>query len=613
MPGSSAASLALAARLRALDDDALGRLIRERGLTPASLRDVFDVAEALLDPAAIDRALARLPRTTLAAIATVDGSSAEALRPALDALLADLDGDELLVPPAVTQVLAAWPARGLPDAAALTAAAPPPALALVDDAEQRLLDRAAAERAFGTATAAGELLRVLAAEPARLLSRGGVGLPETKRLAAAVGCALDDVPALMALAVAAGLAGAEGGAVRVTRPGRGAVELGPAERWEALARGWRASLPSPLTALLAERVAGGGPLGTAALLDWLYPAADDALREQLRQHGAQAERLGLLIDDRPSVLGRTLLGTGPDDARAALEPLLPPEVDRVYLQHDLTVVSPGPLAATVDVRLRRLAEVESTGLAARYRITAESVARAIAGGETAESLLAFLAGCSLTGVPQPLAYLIEQTARRHGAVRVEGLDDSTALALGVRTRVRSDDPVLLEAITVDRATAPLGLRRLDDGTLGSRLAPEVVLANLVDARYPAAAAGSVEGTPTALTGADAATEEAAGREAGADAAPAPAPSDSALAAAVARIRASMLADGDDAGVARQWQLALRGKVLLRATVRLPDGSERVFELEPTGVGAGRVRGRDRVADVERTLPVSSITAVEPIA
>jgi hypothetical protein len=97
-----------------------------------------------------------------------------------------------------------------------------------------------------------------------------------------------------------------------------------------------------------------------------------------------------------------------------------------------------------------------------------------------------------------------------------------------------------------------------------------------------------------------------------DAAPQPAPGDSALAAAVARIRASMLADGDDAGVLRQWQLALRGKVMLRATVRLPDGAERVFELEPTGVGAGRVRGRDRVADVERTLPVASITAVEPI-
>ena len=39
-------------------------------------------------------------------------------------------------------------------------------------------------------------------------------------------------------------------------------------------------------------------------------------------------------------------------------------------------------------------------------------------------------------------------------------------------------------------------------------------------------------------------------------------------------------------------------------VRLPDGSERSFDLEPTGIAAGRVRGRDKAADIERTLPVS---------
>jgi hypothetical protein len=32
-------------------------------------------------------------------------------------------------------------------------------------------------------------------------------------------------------------------------------------------------------------------------------------------------------------------------------------------------------------------------------------------------------------------------------------------------------------------------------------------------------------------------------------------------------------------------------------------------LEPTGVGGGRVRGRDRDADIERTLPLSSIRGI----
>jgi len=44
------------------------------------------------------------------------------------------------------------------------------------------------------------------------------------------------------------------------------------------------------------------------------------------------------------------------------------------------------------------------------------------------------------------------------------------------------------------------------------------------------------------------------------------------------------------------------------TVGMPDGSTRDLLLEATGIGGGRLRGRDRAADVERTLPVSSIRA-----
>ena len=172
MPATSAASLALAARLRELDDAALARVIRERGIAPSGLRDIFDLAEALLDAAVIDRTLAGLSRPTLAALATaaerdaplnvpelaalVDRAPDEvrtALLPALDALLADLVDDTVTVWPAVAEVLADWPARDLPDAAALRLAPPPPVLAPVDDVDRHALDRAAADQAFGIATA----------------------------------------------------------------------------------------------------------------------------------------------------------------------------------------------------------------------------------------------------------------------------------------------------------------------------------------------------------------------------------------------------------------------------------------------------------------------------
>ena len=51
------------------------------------------------------------------------------------------------------------------------------------------------------------------------------------------------------------------------------------------------------------------------------------------------------------------------------------------------------------------------------------------------------------------------------------------------------------------------------------------------------------------------------------------------------------------------------RAVIEVTVHLPDDSTRTFVLEATGLGGGRLRGRDRQADVERTLPVASIVSV----
>jgi hypothetical protein len=618
MPATSAASLALAARLRDLDDAIVARVIRERAISPSSLRDVFDLAEALLDPTALALALSGLTRRALAALATaaeydegatpaelaarLDRSADEVLYDldaAMDALLCDRTPTHVVVWPAVAAELAAWPARGLPSADALRSEAAPPALAVVDDADRRFLDRGAAERAFTTTTAVTEVVLALADSPGRLLARGGLSLPDAKRLAAAAGCALDEVPMLTDLAALAGLVDDDAGTSRSTEAGDAWRRTALAERWSVLATAWRAALPLELVALLAERAESRWGSGLADFVDWLYPAGGELWLGHLHRRGLQADRLGIAVDGRPSSFGRALVVSDASVAAGVLAPLVPAEVSQVYLQHDLTIVSPGPLAGAIDERLRRVAEVESSGLAGRYRITAESVTRAVAMGETAASLTEFLAGISLTGVPQPLAYLIDETARRYGAVRVGALEHAESAEWSARTSVRSDDPLLLEAILVDAAAAPLALRRVSPNRAVSRFEPAVVLWTLIDARYPAAAD---EGTIT---------PERPGRT---RSRPAPVVVDDSVAAAVARIRSGSTVgiDGDSAWVARQWELALRGKLSLRATVQLPDGSERSFDLEPTGIAAGRVRGRDKTADIERTLPVSSITALEPL-
>ena len=296
----------------------------------------------------------------------------------------------------------------------------------------------------------------------------------------------------------------------------------------------------------------------------------------------------------PSTSGALLLTAGPEAAGAAIGALFPGEVDKVYLQHDLSIVSPGPLAPQLDARLRGIAESEGGVLAPTYRITTSSLNRAMAAGETAESIRQFLGGISLSGIPQPLEYLIAEAATRYGLVRVAPTPEGGST-------VRSTDAALLRSIAVDASLTPLGLSR-SSTELVTRFEPDVVFWSLAEARYPVAA------------------EDAAGRivtperprRSGAVAATRADP----IAALIERLRAGSPTDAaaaDRAWLTRQLDVAIRGKLGLTVTVTLQDGSSVDYQLEPASVAGGRLRARDRRTDLERTLPLSSITAVAPAA
>jgi hypothetical protein len=81
---------------------------------------------------------------------------------------------------------------------------------------------------------------------------------------------------------------------------------------------------------------------------------------------------------------------------------------------------------------------------------------------------------------------------------------------------------------------------------------------------------------------------------------------------VQRVRAGSVGEPEETGqawMARQLELAIRNKLTVTVAVRLPDGTETDYLLEPAALAGGRLRARDRRADIERTLPLSSITAV----
>ena len=314
----------------------------------------------------------------------------------------------------------------------------------------------------------------------------------------------------------------------------------------------------------------------------------------MQEHTGAAELLGITARATPSSPGALLLDGGVDAATSAMAKLLPREVHQVYLQHDLTIVSPGPLAPRLDARLRTMASVESHGLASSYRISLASVNRALTLGETAESINRFLSDLSLTGIPQPLAYLISEASARYGLVRVGATPENDS---GVKSYVRSNDGNLLGTILVDQSLSALALTR-QGNRLVSRFDKDTVFWSINEARYPVAAENA-KGEIIALR-----------RRHGA--APVAAATVDPVAAIIERLRSSSTEASDDndrAWLERQLDAAVKARLTITVSVTVQDGSSVNYVLEPTGLGGGRLRGRDRKADIERTLPLSRITSV----
>lgn len=225
-----------------------------------------------------------------------------------------------------------------------------------------------------------------------------------------------------------------------------------------------------------------------AVLDDRQPRrAGDLRRLTVAATIREGTDLGVLGAGALSTAARLLIAphTGtPAERRAhanrvaeALAVALPVDVDHVLIQADLTIVAPGPLVASVARSLRLLADVESRGHATVYRISESTIRRALDAGWDADAIHELLTRISRTPVPQPLTYLIDDVARRHGAVRV-----GSALAY-----VRSDNHEALSEIVADRRLRPLGLHRLAESVVVSQAPTSELITALRSAGYAPAA------------------------------------------------------------------------------------------------------------------------------
>ncbi|MFC9118379.1 helicase-associated domain-containing protein [Streptomyces sp. NPDC057067] len=545
----------------------------------------------------------------------------------------------------------------------------PPELVAAAERDPQAVDRAAAGQGFMALSTVEELLKLWNDGGPAILRAGGLSVRELKRAAAALDVTEPVAAFWIELAYAAGLLASDGETDERYAPTPASdewLDLPAQDRWAHLATAWLAATRTPgliggqdakgralstlgpdldrsaapevrrrVLALFASLPPGTAPDPQTLLarLRWERPLRASATggptppgdASDLRSRIAlwtvnDAELLGITGRGALSSQARALLDEGPEAAAAVLAPLIPEPLDHVLLQADLTAVAPGPLERPLADMLSVLADVESKGGATVYRFTPGSVRRALDAGRAATDLHAFLATHSRTPVPQPLSYLIDDVARRHGHLRIGAAS----------AYVRCDDEAVLNEILADKRSATLRLRRLAPTVLAAQADPGSLLEGLREMGY-APAAESAEG--------DVLITRAGARRTPPRTPPTPVPEGppvpdaTLLTAAVRAIRAGDTAaravhrESADTGSATAGSLPRTTAAETLATVQAAamtgsavwigyvnaDGAASQRVIAPVKVEGGFVTAYDHTADEVRTYPLHRITGVAELA
>ncbi|GAB3546864.1 helicase-associated domain-containing protein [Arthrobacter tumbae] len=625
-------------------------LLRVAGLPNASLPSGSDPATALAEvleeswdavlesaPGKTDDMLQKLAASPVGSAKTAVSGAATPLEWLLErGLLIRLDANHVELPREVGIAT-----RGGMVIPSLPVSPPVPHLASV---RAGLRDNAAFGAIAETLRLVTELLTSVQTDPIATLRTGGVGIREIRRLADALRIDREQVAWLLELAALGRLVVLDPDSSRWIPAAGGSWHLAERhEQWIRLVRAWldaeRApslvggQLPSGSTvnvlsseatrtdapAVRRRMLSAAEALSTEAEHDDGRACVLDApsLIERLTWHQPRLRRrfsrlvpgmveelghLGLLGSGALTGLGAAIAQDRFDDAAAALRNALPEPLTHFMLQADLTAVAPGYLEPGVARELALLASAEGQGPATVYRFSAQSVRRALDDGQDATAILTFLEKHSATNVPQPLRYLVEDTASRYGSLRV-----GPAFSY-----VRSDDDAALTALLSDPAAAALGLVRLAPTVVTAQATPAELSAALRDLGYSPALEGGA--TPRSVPRA------AAGS----------APSSSAVRTnpwvlAEADLEAQMKVlrgsgrPGTGTGAESEAMIGLetlRTAIRTKREVRMGfadsagNSTRQVFV--PLSVHAGRVRVFDPEKETERVISVHRIMDVETV-
>ena len=510
-----------------------------------------------------------------------------------------------------------------------------------------MVDRVAAGAAFELVRRVELLLDHWGAHPPGVLRSGGLAVRDLKVVTGLLAVDAATAALVVETCSVAGLLGAradaDGDPVWVPTDAFDTwVDQTPAARWAVLARAWLTSsrLPglvgtrdeagktwnalAPELSSYAMAEARAGTLAALATLApgtvlaattglpslveqvaWHRPRRPRSRTQQVAWTTVEAAAIGVTgLDGLASYARDLVAGRDPEPGLTAL---LPEPVDHVLLQADLTAVAPGPLETALARSLQLLADVESRGGATTYRFTPSSVRRALDVGWTAVELHDFLATVSRTPVPQPLTYLVDDTVRTFGSVRVGAAESF----------LRADDEAALSELLHHPKARGLGLRRLAPTVLISSTPVDVLLPRLRDlgaAPVMEAADGTVQVTRPDTLRARVPRERGPSARSVRESAR--------LAAVVAAVRA-----GDRAAAVRPQArsapltpsgalAALREAIEAEQTVLIGYvdnqgvSSDRV--VDPVSIEGGSLTARDHRADDVRAFAVHRITTVRAL-
>jgi len=566
--------------------DTLAHVAHHRGVTPGESWSVYDVARALIEPGAVWRQLGQVDRETLLVLESCHPDSAgprtRGHQSAKDvAVFVDDSGtDRETLRPDIRHAIDTFRSEWL------TALHTPPTPATVSQPPAPQASSGAPGDTDGRHLLGQALPRIVdsleqlcSAIDLVMTTEITAKSPQTAPLIKALDNTAPEMSADWAEAVDWGV---WAGLLHHTGAAWWADDTAPdfcaedhADQLARLLVTWWDSAPTVVREAIGQNVgAGGSQVIRKAILD-RYPLVDTVWFDRWVERGVS---LGVFTSHHPTALLDTLLSGAP--LAETIRPLVPPAAPGLYPDGVDSVVAAGPVTPAQRETLRQVARCVRTGMTPRW-ILDRDVTLATLTHTPAAQLIPALELTIVGGVPQAMTTQITDWETRAKALTVTRGTPGAVLACR--------DDYLGELLMVDQKLALLRLARLDNHTLTTERRLEEVRGILLDAGYPTfpdldkdrlRRLWSPEQTPPVS----------------------------------ADWWATLVTSANEMASNAVWfEELLRDAISERTTlslcVRLGE-TERWMDVEPKSVSTGRLRVKDTAADVERTLPLDLIIAID---